>query len=189
MLYAFEREFLPLLQRAWRNPRLHFQLDADHPLGASQHQKIVVIDDAIAFVGGLDLTLSRWDTRRHAARDPRRKDAGNRPYPPFHDVQIAVDGEAAAALGELARERWQRATGRTLTAPAPDGDVWPPALTPDLTDATLAIARTDPGWNGRPEVREVEALFVRAIAAAERSLYIENQYFTSHRIGDALIER
>ena len=33
---------------------------------ARHHQKIVVIDDAIAFSGGIDLTLRRWDCREHA---------------------------------------------------------------------------------------------------------------------------
>ena len=41
------------------------------PLGASHHQKVVVVDDAVAFVGGLDLTHCRWDTPEHACRRAR----------------------------------------------------------------------------------------------------------------------
>ncbi|MGR9682030.1 hypothetical protein ACUOGR_24430, partial [Escherichia coli] len=63
MLYALEREWMIARKpgRA-RNKRLHFRTDARHPVGASHHQKIVVIDDKLAFVGGLDLTRCRWDT-------------------------------------------------------------------------------------------------------------------------------
>ena len=42
---------------------------------------------------------------------PCRSSLG-KPYPPFHDVGIVVGGDCARALGELARERWRRATGR-----------------------------------------------------------------------------
>jgi len=77
MIYALEREPLALFGRAWRkHPRLHFQLDANHPVGASHHQKVVVVDDAVAFVGGLDLAACRWDTSEHLAEDPRRVDPG-----------------------------------------------------------------------------------------------------------------
>ena len=40
-----------------------------------------------------------------------RVDPNGRPYPPIHDVQMMVDGEAAAALDEIVRARWQAATG------------------------------------------------------------------------------
>ncbi|MDY6901599.1 MAG: AAA family ATPase, partial [Cyanobacteriota bacterium] len=42
--------------------RQRFVMDDEHPIGASQHQKIVVIDDTVAFSGGIDLTEKRWDT-------------------------------------------------------------------------------------------------------------------------------
>ena len=42
--------------------RMHFQLDRRHPPGGCHHQKIVVIDDSIAFCGGIDVTDCRWDT-------------------------------------------------------------------------------------------------------------------------------
>ena len=67
-----------------------------------------MVDDALAFSGGLDLTTRRWDTREHRLDDPRRVDLAGAPYPPFHDVQAMVDGKAAPALAELARERWAR---------------------------------------------------------------------------------
>jgi phosphatidylserine/phosphatidylglycerophosphate/cardiolipin synthase-like enzyme len=96
MIYALEREALPVVKLGWRtHPRLHFHLDGEHPLGGSHHQKIVVVDDRIAFVGGLDLCSHRWDTPEHRAADSHRVDPSGKPYAPFHDVQIAVSGRAA----------------------------------------------------------------------------------------------
>ena len=34
-----------------RHPRIHLKLDSHHPVGASHHQKIIVIDDCMAFCG------------------------------------------------------------------------------------------------------------------------------------------
>ena len=103
---------MPLYALNWKtHSRVRFYMDDKHPVGASQHQKIVVVDDAVAFSGGLDLRKWRWDTPEHHIDDQRRVDPDGKPYPPFHDVQMVVDGAAAAALGQLARERWQRATG------------------------------------------------------------------------------
>jgi len=138
MLYALERELLPIYTLGWQtHRRLRFRLDDHHPLGASHHQKIVVVDDALAFVGGIDLTIRRWDTPEHRPDEPRRVDPSGDPYPPFHDVQVMVDGDAAAALGELARERWRRATGRDPRglAERSDDDPWPTGVEPDVVAA------------------------------------------------------
>ena len=78
----------------------------------------MVVDDEVAFVGGVDLTLHRWDLPEHRLHDGRRLDASGAEYEPFHDVHAAVSGQAAAALGELARARW-RGGGRRRGAPAP----------------------------------------------------------------------
>ena len=59
------------------------------------------------------MTDDRWDTRAHRDGDPCRVRPDGTPYQPFHDTTVAVDGAAALALGELARERWYRATGGT----------------------------------------------------------------------------
>lgn len=52
--------------------QIHFALDGHHPIGACHHQKVVVIDDALAFCGGIDVTDGRWDTPEHLSGDPRR---------------------------------------------------------------------------------------------------------------------
>jgi phosphatidylserine/phosphatidylglycerophosphate/cardiolipin synthase-like enzyme/uncharacterized membrane protein YdjX (TVP38/TMEM64 family) len=190
LLFSLERELLPVVQLGWRtHRRIRFHLDANHPLGACHHQKIVVVDDSVAFLGGLDLTTGRWDTSAHAADDPRRIGVDGSPYGPFHDVQVAVEGQAAAELGALARERWRRATGRRIRTPHRRADAWPRDLRPDLEDVDVAIARTDPSSDGRPPVREVETLYLDSIAAAQRSIYIENQYVTSNVVRDALAAR
>jgi phospholipase D1/2 len=191
LIFALEREPLPVLKMGWRtHRRLHFQLDGKHPIGASHHQKIVVVDDAMAFVGGIDLARFRWDTSRHKTNDPRRILKTGQPYRPFHDVQMAVDAEAALTLGELIRDRWRRATGNSIEPPgAGAGDVWPRYLTADLEDAQVAIARTQAAYNGNLEVREVEALYRDALNSARKYIYIENQYLTSKLIVDLVAGR
>ncbi len=52
----------------------------------------------------------------------------------------------------------------------------------------MAIARTDPCIDGADPIREIEALHVAAIAAARRYIYIENQYLTAGRLGEAMAE-
>jgi phospholipase D1/2 len=143
---------LRLARWMWHE-RITFKLDGAHPTGASHHQKILVIDDSLAFCGGIDMTADRWDTRAHAPGHPgRRRPTTRRRYGPWHDATMAVDGEAAQALGELARRRWVTAGGDPLPAPAPHDDIWPQDLEPQFRDVTLGIARTRGAWEDRPEV-------------------------------------
>jgi len=190
MIYALEREWFPLFKLAWNaNRRIHFFMDGEHPAGASHHQKIVVIDDRVAFCGGMDLTGHRWDTPEHRLEDPRRTTPAGFTYKPFHDVQMLVDGDAAAALGELFRDRWQRATGKPLAHEKPEGRIpWPAGVEPDITDVGVGVARTFPAFKGSQEVREVEALYKDAIEASQRYIYIENQYLTSTVVAKAFLK-
>ena len=191
MLYTLEREWLPLFRPGWKKQdRLHYQLDGECPFGGSQHQKIVVIDDKIAFCGGIDPGKHRWDSSDHAPEDKRRIDPDNVAYPPFHDMQMLVDGEAAKSLAELARERWLKATGQQLTQPPHYvEDIWPHYIRPDFQQVNIAISRTQPEFEGQPEITEVETLYLDAIAAAEKLIYIENQYFTSWKVAEVLAQR
>ncbi|UYN95953.1 MAG: VTT domain-containing protein [Enhydrobacter sp.] len=189
LLYSGERELLPRLSLDWQTPdRIRLCLDDTVPLGSSQHQKMVIVDDTLAFSGGLDLTIRRWDTSDHCADNASRVDPAGHPYRPFHDVQIVVDGPAARALAELARDRWCRAEGGTPEI-APRGDPWPAVVVPDFTDVEIGIARTQPHYGTLERVREVEALFVDSIDRAERSIYIENQFLSSPLIARRLARR
>lgn len=187
MVMALEREWLPSASAHWQAHRhLSFRLDGNHPPGASHHQKVVVLDNKAAFVGGLDLTLRRWDDNQHAPKAPLRMAEG-KPYPPFHDVQCVLDGDAAAALGELAAGRWLRATGKRARPPAPtSSDPWPQSVAPELTDVRVGIARTMPNCEDEPGVSEIRMLLRDAIASARNSIYMENQYFSSGEIAEAL---
>ncbi|MGD8643649.1 MAG: VTT domain-containing protein, partial [Chromatiales bacterium] len=191
MIYALEREWPPLFNGNWRSHgRLHFHMDDAHPLGGSQHQKLVVVDESLAFVGGIDPSKWRWDTSEHRPDNPERIDPDGKPYPPFHDMMLAVTGDVARALAELARYRWERATGEPIE-PCPDaeGDPWPQDVEIDLEDIDVAIARTLPEHDDQPEAREIERLLCDAIGAASRCIYLESQYFTTARIADALTKR
>lgn len=190
MAFGTDREFRPLYGFGWTPARrVHLRYDDTHPFAGSQHQKIVVIDDAIAFTGGIDLTLKRWDTTQHHPQDPRRTVDGAA-YPPVHDLMVMMDGEAARALGNIARARWLCATGKKLKpCPASDRDQWPQGIRVDIADTTVGIARTAPPCGDKPAVREIERLYLDMIATARRTIYIENQYFTSPTITEALEQR
>jgi phosphatidylserine/phosphatidylglycerophosphate/cardiolipin synthase-like enzyme/uncharacterized membrane protein YdjX (TVP38/TMEM64 family) len=190
MLYVAFRELPPPYATGWRrHRRLHIAFDGEHPIGGSQHQKIVVVDDRVAFVGGMDVTSARWDTTEHLTQDPRRTRPRGGPYSPFHDIQMMVDGETAQALGQLARARWVHSTGRRVGAPPLGEDPWPLTVAPDLRHAPVGIARTQPEYGGNSQIQEIKQLYLDAIAAARSTIYIENQYLTAPAVIQALAAR
>lgn len=172
-----------------RIPQIDFIFDGHYPLGASHHEKIVTVDDTLAFVGGIDLTAERWDTPTHDPTDPRRCEHDGTPYEPVHDLQMAVDGEAGRAVSVLVHRRWRDVTQHRIGPVAVHCDAWPPEVQPALRDAPVAIARTRPAYNQARAIREVEALNLDALRAARRWIYLETQYLTAQSIGDAMERR
>ena len=190
LFYAAQRELFPGWSFGWRRPPCVEILFDDHlPLGASHHEKIVVVDDSVAYCGGMDLTLGRWDTQEHRAKDRRRRDPGRKPHGPVHDVQMVVDGEAAAALGQRVRERWLHAGGAEPPPVEPRGDRWPSGVTPEFERVPIGVMRTLGVETRSEEIREIECCTVEAISRAEQLIYIENQYVTAKTAADALLER
>ena len=168
---------------------VEFGFDDRIPVGGSHHQKVVVVDDQLAFCGGIDLTGHRWDTSAHRVDEPLRT-SGGEPYTPYHEVHTMATGPLATALGELSRDRWRALGEERMPTLAPsEEDLWPADITPDLTDVDVAIARTVPEVDGQSAIRECEALFVDSIARAKQSIYIESQYFTNDALADALAAR
>jgi len=186
-----ERDPYTRWRLGWQLPRnVRFAFDDRHAVGGSHHQKVIVIDDQLAFSGSMDLTGHRWDTSAHRVDEPGRVSLDCDVYGPYHEVQAMVSGPAAAALGALARDRWRALrVGNLPPLASSSDDLWPSDLAPDLTDAPVAIARTIPALDDQPAVRECEVLFEDSIALARRSIVIESQYFTDDRLAGALASR
>ncbi|WP_173933473.1 phospholipase D-like domain-containing protein [Chelativorans sp. Marseille-P2723] len=180
---------LPLLiGEEWQmHPRIRLCLDTHHPIHAAHHQKIVTIDDSIAFVGGMDLTVGRWDTPEHKADQPLRSASDGAPYPPMHDLQMAVDGPAARVIARVARERWRDATGEDVPLGA-SSRRWPAGLTAHFKEVPVGIARTAPRLNGSMVVEEIAALTDDMLRSAKDTVYIEAQYFAARRLRPILRE-
>jgi phosphatidylserine/phosphatidylglycerophosphate/cardiolipin synthase-like enzyme len=102
---------------------------------------------------------------------------------------MAVDGNAARALGDLARKRWAIAGGDAIPVPSAKGSAWPRALKPMFREVDVAISRTRGAHAELPPVREIEALFIDQIRSAKRWVYAENQYFASRKIAQAVLDR
>ena len=87
----------------WEASRaIDFKFDGAHPVGCSHHQKIVVIDDAIAVCGGIDLASGRWDTPEHCDDDPKRRLPNGKAYAPwhrYHDVDGWPSSRGAGRIG------------------------------------------------------------------------------------------
>ena len=188
--FIFRGSMILDLYRWWRAPGIDFKFDSAHPVGCSHHQKIVVIDDCFAVCGGIDMTTRRWDTPEHLDNDPRRIGPGGKPYGPWHDLTLMVEGPAARRLGDLGRMRWERAGGLPMEPCEPQDECpWPSKIRAEFHNVEVGIARTQAAWHGSAEVSEIKALFVEHIARARHFIYAESQYFASRKVAEALAER
>ena len=186
---VFRGRTLLWILRWKRHPRITLRLDSAHPMASSHHQKIVVIDDCMAFCGGIDMTENRWDTRAHRDVEPTREHPSGQDHGPWHDSTSAFDGAAARLMGDLARHRWKVATGEELPPCSAAHDCWPDGLEPDFRDTRLAVMRTVPAYGDDPGCHEIESAYLALIASAKHVIYAESQYFASRRIAAAIAQR
>lgn len=202
----FMRQREPLWEHKWQqcgHPNIHVVMDDVLPLSACHHQKIAIIDDEIAYWGGMDIALGRWDFRQHHVKNKNRADPAQLPsfdekeaFDPYHDIQAVMSGPAARALAEWARVRWKAAAPKItpvpLAPPLESGALpatWPRIDPPDFTGIDVAIARTMPAMSGQRQVEEIYHLLLEEIAQAENFIYIENQFLACADIAHALNKR
>jgi len=149
--------------------------DHERPLHC-HHEKTIVIDGEIAYVGGIDLTSLAGD-RRDSQRHPARAALG------WHDVTTRTRGPLVADVAAHFDMRWHAVTGERLPdtpPPAPAGGV------------TAQLARTVPeriypgASHGSFGILES---YLRALRSAERFAYLETQYLWSHEIVSVLADK
>lgn len=159
------------------------------PLGRPNTRRSSVSDGSLAFVGGLDLTIRRWDTSDHRADHASRCDPQGKPYLPFHDVQCVVDGDAAAQLFDLVEQRW-RAAGQQIDDRRPLKSLrWPAIVPVEAEHIPVGIARTEVVCPAGSTLREVERSLIAAMRSATKFVYIENQFTSATKIARELAEQ
>lgn len=178
----------------------------------SHHQKLVVVDEQTAFVGGLDLTFGRWDRPDHPVcgesalfpgvdyynpevREPNNADLANPaidvvdraklPRWPWHDVQCKVEGEAARDIAVAFLQRWnQHHFEQVGTLPRPIRLQPSCASEGAMALPTVQVVRSQAQWNGGAYAEtSIYQAWLDTIARAERYLYIEQQFFISSLAG------
>lgn len=192
-VFSLEREWFQDIIFNWTtNKRMHFRFDSVHAKGATHHQKLVIADGAIAYVGGMDICSSRWDDRRHLRDNPERVNMDGATYGSYHDIQTYHTGEVVGVLLELFRQRWRDSGGGELKLPAA-GALTPavPAGAFPLPVRRVAISRTvaHTPLTGQQNIQEIRRLFVDAIMSAQSLIYLESQYFSSQAIYWSLVAR
>ncbi|HEX6174876.1 MAG TPA: phospholipase D-like domain-containing protein [Candidatus Binatia bacterium] len=192
VLYSLDREWFQDWYFNWTtNERFTFCFDCCECFGAAHHQKFVVIDGKLAFVGGLDICSGRWDDRDHPVDSPARVNSDQNGYAPFHDIQSYHVGPAAKKLAELFVARWRCVTtGDLELAQSSSNYQIPFRPTVAIPAESIAISRTQSGTVGQQRpIQEIRRLFLDAIDAAEDLIYVENQYFSSNALYKALVDR
>ena len=192
-IYMIDREWFQEWVFNWTtNKRVHFRFDDRHAVGASHHEKFAVIDGAIAFLGGMDICANRWDDRRHLADNPNRKNPKDELYVPYHDTQSYHVGSIAQELANLFKARWENSGGGVLDLTTYDGEYSPEIrLTLPIEAGEVAISRTRAKTivPHQDSVHEIRNLYIDALGAADKLIYVENQYFSSEAVYRALMNR
>jgi phosphatidylserine/phosphatidylglycerophosphate/cardiolipin synthase-like enzyme len=153
--------------------RIRCELDSRERPMHCHHEKTIVVDDRIAFVGGIDLTTQSGD-RYDLSAHPARAATG------WHDAAARIEGPAVRDVAEHFRMRWHEVTGETL----------PPVASSEAAgNVELQVVRTVPekiyGGVPRGDFRIAES-YVRAFRQAHQYIYAENQFLWSPEIASVL---
>src|SRR5256714_6633195 len=153
--------------------RIRYALDARERPMHCHHEKIVIVDGELAFVGGIDLTTlegDRFDRSDHPARGAHG----------WHDATALLRGPAVADVADHFALRWREVTGETLPATAP---------LPEAGGRTVQVVRTVPEkvYDALPrgDFTLLEA-YMAALRGAERYVYLESQFLWSPEIVEVL---
>ena len=159
-----------------RGTRIQCELDQCTRPMHCHHEKLVIVDDEIAFAGGIDLTTlagDRWDHPHHPSRAPAIG---------WHDATTRLRGPIVRDVAAHFALRWEGVTGEALPLPDPE-----PA-----GDVEVQLVRTMPEGAyrvlPRGEFSVLEA-YQRALRSARTLIYLENQFLWSPEIVSVLEDK
>jgi phospholipase D1/2 len=197
LVYATQRESEQREKFTAAHTGIRFEWDAHPTLTGSHHQKFLVVDGQVGFLGGIDLCDARWDDCTHHAHNPDRVNVSGDPCKPYHDVQAAFSGPIVSSLVDLFVERWARVTNERLELAKAtcvearfdlkrlsNGEAEAISATHAALSRTQADSRAEAVFIG-----EILHLFADAIGSAQRLIYAETQYFTSRSLARILVAR
>ncbi|MFT5432490.1 MAG: phosphatidylserine/phosphatidylglycerophosphate/cardiolipin synthase-like enzyme, partial [Myxococcota bacterium] len=156
--------------------------------GSSYHQKCLTVGDSIAYISGMNVKSTDWDTAEHLVFDHRRMvfdataeeraavvartalpDKG-----PRKDYGIRIEGPAARDVDDVMRVRWDLgiATSAMFEGDATAYDLLDPGAVKGTT--TVQVVATMPDPVAERSILESQA---KAVSQATDLIYIEDQYF------------
>ena len=165
----------------------------------SDHQKTVIIDGSVAYIGGLDLARGRWDDGSYHVAPVAAEDVLAQKWrgavwmdwyspesghnltcarQPWRDIHAKVQGAAALEIRNNFMQRWT-ALGNGKPFPLIEGV----AVGEWKTTIVRSIAKRWIGAEGGDVLDEILLAYLHAIRQAQKFIYIENQFFISYSEG------
>lgn len=173
-------------------------VDVQH---ASYHQKFSVIDHEVAYIGGMNVKATDWDTSAHHVYDARRmgfdatteereavmnKEADSETGP-RKDYIVRVEGPAAQDAADVFKKRWdhQRSAGAEYAENASAFEIVRD-VAPRSGGQQVQVTATlpEPFWE-----HAIAETWFNAVNNAERFIFIEDQYFRIPMLNDAIVAR
>ena len=157
-------------ERLISGTKIQCRLDACTRLMHCHHEKLVIVDDEIAFVGGIDLTTLAGDRYDSSDHPHKEEEIG------WHDATSRMRGPVVRDVAAHFAMRWEATAGEALPLPE---------AVPEAGDTTVQFVRTVPEGAYRVLPRgefSILETYVRALRSAQRLIYLENQFLWSPEI-------
>jgi phosphatidylserine/phosphatidylglycerophosphate/cardiolipin synthase-like enzyme len=171
------------------------------PQAASWHQKFIVLDGQLAFVGGMNIKGVDWDTSAHPIFEHRRMTfaateeerlavlakESTPDFGPRKDYVVRIEGPSAQDATATFQTRWDHLidSGAAYSAHSSKFEVYSNIAANDQ-GVQVQITTTMPTPWGEQSIAET---WLNAVAQAQDYILIEDQYWRSPLLVEAILAR